>query len=183
MNTIADFLFEIKTLKELPRAGYFFLGSGGESVAEHSFMTAVIALTMSRMDPGIDRGKLVAMALVHDFAEARTGDLNYVQQRYVTVREDEAARDMVQGLEFGDELTALLEEFNQGETREARLANDADQLSFVMELKKARDTGAKDPGKWLGFVMDRLKTDLGRQFGESLLSTTWDNWWQKNYSE
>ncbi len=61
MDRIADFLFEAKTLKELPRAGYPFLGSGEESIAEHSFMTAFIAFTLSRMASDVDGAKMVAL--------------------------------------------------------------------------------------------------------------------------
>jgi len=78
MKPIANLLFEVRILKDLVRSGYAFLGSGKESVAEHSFMTAFICFVLAKMDPGVDGAKLVAMALVHDLAEARTGDLNYV---------------------------------------------------------------------------------------------------------
>ncbi|MFH1153359.1 MAG: HD domain-containing protein [Pseudomonadota bacterium] len=183
MDRIADFLFEVKTLKELSRAGYAFLGTGSESVAEHSFMTAVIAFTMSRMEPDVNGGRLVAMALVHDFSEARTGDLNYVQKRYVKVMEQKAMDDLTSGLAFGGDLLDLMEEFNRGETLEAMLANDADQISFVMELKKNSDNGATSPRKWLPHVLARLKTRTGKTLAEAVMSSNWDHWWQKNYTE
>lgn len=183
MDRIADFLFEAKMLKELPRAGYAFLGAGRENVAEHSFMTAMIAFSMSRMEPDIDTEKLLAMALVHDLAEARTGDLNYVNKRYVTAHEGDAVADLTRGLVFGHEIEALIEEFNQAITREALLARDADQLSFVMELKQLRDIGARGPGTWLSYVLERIKTDTGRQMAESLMGCKWDRWWLKDYTE
>jgi len=183
MKRIADLFFEAKTLKELPRSGYHFLGSGRESVAEHSFMTGFICLVMSKTVPDIDREKLISMALIHDLPEARTGDLNYVQKHYVHAKEAKAVSDMATGLSFGDELQALMEEFNQGKTLEAKLANDADQLSFILELKKHKDTGAKSPEKWLPFVVERLKTDIGRDLASSIMETSWDNWWMKSYSE
>ncbi|MBE9594109.1 MAG: HD domain-containing protein, partial [Proteobacteria bacterium] len=43
MRNIINFLFEIGILKKTPRSGYQFLGTGNESVAEHSFRVAVIA--------------------------------------------------------------------------------------------------------------------------------------------
>ncbi len=183
MNRIADFLFEAEILTELPRAGYPFLGSGKESVAEHSFMTAFIAFALSRMVPDLNGERIVAMALIHDLPEARMGDLNYVQKKYVHAMEDKAISDMTRGLPFGSELSLLMEEFNRGETMESRLANDADQISFIMELKRLQDTGAKNPEKWLPVVMNRLKTDTGKKLAESIVSTTWDNWWMSGYSE
>ncbi len=183
MKRIADLLFEAKTLKEITRAGYAFLGSGRESVAEHSFMTAFIAFAISRMEPGIDTERLVLMALIHDLPEARTGDLNYVQKRYVTANEGKAIADMVQGLSFGHEIVDLMEEFNRAETQEAKLANDADQISFVLELKRLQDTGAKSPEQWLEFVMARLKTETGKKLAASIVTTKWDDWWMNHYSE
>ena len=183
MTRIADLLFEVRMLKDLNRSGYAFLGAGRESVAEHSFTTAFICLTMARLDPGVDGERLMAMALVHDIPEARTNDMNYVNKRYNRVDEAGAVADMTGELAFGKDIRDLIDEFNRGETREARLANDADQLSFVLELKKLKDTGATSPEKWLPFVTGRLKTDIGKQMARDILDTRWDNWWTRDYSE
>jgi len=183
MQRIAKFLFETNMLKALHRSGYAFLGSGSETVAEHSFMTAMICFVISRIESGLDTEKLITMAMIHDLPEARTGDLNYVQKKYVTANEPEAASDMAEGLPFGRELILILEEFNAGKTRESLLARDADQLSFIIELKKCHDTGAKAPAKWLPVVMDRLKTDTGKQLAQSIMDSNCDDWWFHNYSE
>jgi len=80
MKRIAEFLFEIGMLKRSPRTGYQFLGTGGESVADHSFRTAVIGYVLASMEPDADRSKVILMCLFHDFPEARTGDHNYVNK-------------------------------------------------------------------------------------------------------
>ena len=178
MEHIANLLFEVRILKELNRCGYAFLGSGRESVAEHSFMTAFICFTFSKMDPSIDGAKLVAMALVHDLAEARTGDHNYVQKKYAQIDEDKAVTDLINNLSFGKDIKSLIDEFNQGKTKEAKLANDADQISFILELKKLYDTR-----KWLSHVLRRLKTDMAKDLADSIMTTNWDEWWTNGYSE
>lgn len=183
MRRITKFLFEANMLKSLHRSGYAFLGSGSETVAEHSFMTAMICFAISSIEPGLDREKLILMAMVHDLPEARTGDLNYVQKKYVTALEAEAASDMAEGLPFGGELLLILQEFNEAQSRESLLARDADQISFIIELKKRHDTGAKSPAKWLPLVMERLKTDTGRELAKSIINSNWDDWWFQNYSE
>ncbi|MDD9304476.1 MAG: HD domain-containing protein [Desulfobacter sp.] len=183
MTQIADLLFEVRMLKDLDRTGYAFLGAGRESVAEHSFTTAFICFAMARLEPGIDREKLVAMALVHDIPEARTNDQNYVHKRYNTVDESRAVRDMTAGLAFGGDICELIDEFNQKETKEAKLANDADQLSFILELKKLKDNGASSSERWLPLVLERLKTDTGRKIAQEILKTPWDGWWTRDYSE
>ena len=183
MKQIVNLLFEARILKDINRSGYAFLGTGRESIAEHSFMTAFICFVMAGMDDTVDAERLVAMALVHDLAEARTGDLNYVEKRYSKPDEAKAVSHLTRQIPFGVSIKKLIDEFNASETREAELANDADQISFVLELKKLSDTGAKGPEKWLPVVIDRIKTDIGRQMAKDIMETSWDEWWQMDYSE
>jgi len=183
MKHIANLLFEVRILKDIVRSGYAFLGSGKESIAEHSFMTAFICFAMAGIDPDINSEKLVTMALVHDIAEARTGDFNYVEKKYSIVDEDKAISHLTKHLPFGDDIKNLIDEFNSGETKEAKLAKDADQISFILELKKLDDLGAKGPEKWLPVVLERLKTDTGRQIAQSIMETHWDEWWMNDSSE
>ena len=183
MTRIADLLFEVRMLKDLNRTGYSFLGAGEESIAEHCFTAAFLCFVMARLEPDVDAEKLISMALVHDTAEARTGDLNYVHKHYNVVDEPHAVSDMIQGLDWAKDISELIDEFNQGETIEARLANDADQLSFILELKKLKDLGATSPESWLPFVVGRLRTDTGKQLAREILGTRWDEWWTRGYSE
>ena len=183
MKKIANLLFEARMLNDIVRSGYAFLGSGKESIAGHSFMTAFICFAMAKIDPDVNSEKLVAMALVHEIAEARTGDLNYVEKKYSMADEAKAISHLIKPLSFGNDIKILIDEFNSGETKEAKLANDADQISFILELKKIGDTGAKGPEKWLPHVLKRLKTDIGRQMARSILETRWDEWWMNDYAE
>ncbi len=183
MKQIANLLFEVRILKEITRSGYAFLGSGKESIAEHSFMTAFICFAMARLDHNINCEKLVTMALVHDIAEARTGDFNYVQKNYSKTNESKAVDHLIKSLSFGNDIKNLIDEFNLCETMEAKLAFDADQISFILELKKLKDTGAKGPEKWLPHVINRLKTDVGKKIAKSIMETEWDEWWMNGYSE
>lgn len=179
MKRITEFLFETMLLKRVHRTGYQFLGPGKESVAEHTFGVMCIAWTLARLTPDADQSRLLAMCLVHDLPEARVGDLNYVQKQYVTANEKMAVSDMIQGLSFGPELQALIDEFNAGETLEARLAHDADQLAFLLDLKSLNDMGYSAPGKWSEHVQARLQTPAGVALSESIAETEWDSWWLK----
>lgn len=183
MKAIADLLFEAKILKDIPRAGFAFLGAGRESVAEHSFAAAFIGFVMSKLEPQADAYRLLAMCLLHDLAEARIGDLNYVQKKYVTADEKQAIEDATQNVSFGDEISGLIDEFNQQETIEARLAHDADQLAFILDLKSIADVGARSPEKWLPVVRNRLKTGLGANIADEISQRKWDAWWMDGYSE
>ncbi len=183
MKHIANLFFEVRILKDTIRSGYAFLGSGKESIAEHSFMTAFICFAMARTEPDINAEKLVSMALVHDIAEARTGDFNYVEKQYSKIDEDRAISDLLKHISFGNDIKNLIDEFNSGKTKEAKLVNDADQLSFILELKKLSDTGSKGPEKWLPVILKRLKTQTGKLMAQSIMETDWDEWWMHDYYE
>ncbi|CAB1064410.1 hypothetical protein D1BOALGB6SA_9204 [Olavius sp. associated proteobacterium Delta 1] len=177
MKKIANLLFEAKILKDIPRSGYHFLGAGKESVAEHSFSTTFIAYVMSQLEPEVNALKLVSMCLIHDLPEARVGDLNTVHKQYVTADETNALEDATRGLAFGQNLKGLMQEYNEGLSKEARLAHDADQLALVLELKDLMDIGYKPPTSWIENVIDRIKTKVGKRIAQAVMATRRDSWW------
>ena len=177
MKRIADFLLEARMLKEIPRSGFQFLGAGRESVAEHVYTAAFTAYVMSQLSRDVDALKLISMCLVHDLAEARIGDLNSVNKAYVHPDEPRAVADAIRGLPFGEQLKALIEEYNAGVSPEARLARDADQISLILELKDLDDIGYRPPQDWLPHVLGRLQTETGKTLAAAIMSTRRDNWW------
>lgn len=170
-------------LKRTPRSGWQFLGAGSESVAEHTFRTTVIAYVLARMDGEADCGRVLELSLVHDLPEARTGDLNYVNQKYVTADEALAADDMSAGLPFGDELRGLLLEYRAAQSPESILAHDADQLEMLLELKEHMDRGIPGAADWTPFVLRRLRTDTARQLARRILDEDSASWWFDRESE
>jgi len=183
MKEIADFLFETGMLKKTPRSGFQFLGSGNESVAEHVLQTLYIGYALCKLDPAADEHKVLRLCLFHDLPEARTGDMNYMNKKYVTVDEQKAVRELAEPLFFGDEIMAGLEEFNGRETREAMLARDADQLAFILQLKECGDLGNKYSQEWIRFALRRLTTVQGRRLAECILETDSSDWWFKDKSD
>jgi len=177
MDRIAEFIFEALFLKHIPRSGYQFLGMGRDTVAEHTFAVTFIAFIFSKLEPQADAERLITMCLVHDLPEARIGDLNYVQKRYVTSDESAAAADALHNLPFAEQIDALLSEFNRGETLESKLAHDADQLALIVDLKSLKDLGYQTPQKWLPHVENRLQTKVAKQLAQSLIDTPRDGWW------
>jgi putative hydrolase of HD superfamily len=177
MKNIANLLFEANMLKEIPRSGFHFLGSGHESVAEHSFSTTFIAFVMSKLETKADALKLISMCLVHDLAESRIGDLNAVQKNYVSADETKALEDTINNLPFGLSITQLIQEFDEGRSIEAQLAYDADQLALILELKCLSDIGYRPPNDWLPHVLKRLKTNIGHEIARRIMETKRDEWW------
>lgn len=181
MKDIVNLLFEARMLKRTPRTGYRFLGVGRESVAEHSFMTAFIGMVMARMMPEVDALRLVSMCLIHDLAEARTGDLNYVQKRYVSADASKALEDALSDLWFGKRLAELIQEFDADASMEASLARDADQLALVLELKFLTDSGFEPPKQWMQNVAERIQTATGKNLFDAIRRADSAGWWRKNY--
>ncbi len=179
MSEIADFLFEVGMLKKTPRSGFQFLGSGCESVAEHILRTLYIGYVLCKMDPEADERKVLRLCLMHDLPEARTGDLNYVNKKYVTVDEKKAVRELAEPLFFGAEIEESIDEFNERETKEALLARDADQLSLILQLKECGDLGNRYSREWIRFAVLRLTTENARKLAEEILDTDSSHWWFK----
>lgn len=177
MQPIAELILEALFLKHVPRSGYAFLGVGRESVAEHVYAATFIAFVLSKLEPAADTGRLVTMCLVHDLPETRIGDLNYVQKRYVTPDTTAALNDALGAVEWGNQITELIAEFDAGATLEARLARDADQLSLVVDLKALHDLGYSTPRQWLPHVRERLQTQTARDLAEALMATPRNEWW------
>jgi putative hydrolase of HD superfamily len=183
MKNLANFLFEVGMLKKTPRSGFQFLGSGAESVAEHSFRTAMIGYTLAQMTDGIDCSRVVMMCLFHDVPEARIGDLNYVNKKYVQADEQQAIDDLARTLPFGGEYQRILGDFIAKECPEAQLAHDADQLEMILALKEYKDLGNRYADEWYPFAMRRLQTEVAKQLAEAIWTTDSSRWWFDDNSD
>jgi putative hydrolases of HD superfamily len=183
MKNIANFLFEAGMLKRTPRTGFQFLGSGAESVAEHIFRTVYIGYTLGKMTKNVDTDRLIKICLFHDLPEARTGDLNYVNKKYVRADTGKAVEDLASTIPFGNEIKELIEEFEKGESIEAQLAHDADQLELILALKEYKDVGNTYADEWLEYALKRLKTNIARQLAQTILETDSSLWWFSDKSD
>jgi putative hydrolase of HD superfamily len=183
MDAIANFLFEVGMLKRTPRTGLQFLGSGEESVAEHVFRVVFIGYALARLEQDVDELKVLKMCFLHDLPEARIGDLNYVNKKYVTADETKALRDLAETIPFGGDIEQIIEEFNRAETREAQLANDADQLELILMLKEYKDLGNKYADEWISYALKRLRTEKAQALAHAIIDTDSTSWWFKDKSD
>lgn len=187
MKKIINFFFEAGMLNKTPRSGFQFLGTGKQSVAEHSFRVTLIGYVLAQLEQGADIFKVIKMCLFHDLPETRTGDLNYVNKHYVSVEEENAINDLASTLPFGSEIKDLLSELKANNTKEAQLVHDADQIELILELKERLDLGNKYASRWIHFARERLKTPIARKIASEIMetdSTDWwfegrDHWWKK----
>lgn len=183
MKEIANFLFEVGMLQKTPRTGFRFLGSGNESVAEHILRTIFIVYTLCKLESDVDESKVIKICLFHDLPEARTGDMNYVNKKYVDVDEEKAVKELTETLFFGEEIESAISEFNEKKTRESLMAHDADQLSLILQLKEYGDLGNKYSKKWIEFAVKRLSTEAAKGLAEVIINTDSSEWWFKDKSD
>ena len=171
-----DFLHEVGMLRHTPRTGYAFLGSGKESVAEHSHRMAVIGYVLASL-AGADVSKTTLLCLFHDLGEARTGDLNYVNQLYARPHEREAVMDATEGTGLESAIMALWDEHHAGESLEAVLAHDADQLDLLLNLKRESDLGNPYAMKWFAAAVKRLRTPEATRLAARIREADHTDWW------
>ncbi len=181
MSTFANYLFEVGMLNKTSRSGFAFLGSGRQSVAEHSFRMLHVAWLLARLSKEpVNELHLLHLVMFHDLPETRTGDFNYVNHKYNYVDEEKLYADLARELPFGEEIVALEQEFEARATPEARIANDADQLELLLMLKELQDLGNPRAADWITAALARLKTDAGKKLAEEILTTPSDEWWFSN---
>lgn len=183
MKDIVNFIFEVGMLKKTPRTGFQFLGSGCESVAEHVLRTVFIGYALCKLVPEADETRVLKLCLIHDLPEARTGDMNYMNKKYVTVDEEKAVRELTDTLFFGEDIRDALQEFNDKKTLESALAHDADQLALIVQLKEYGDLGNKYSQEWIGFAVKRLSTEVARKMAQTIIETDSSEWWFKDKSD
>lgn len=176
MQGLADFAYASAMLKRTPRSGYAFLGTGHESVAEHSFGTAVLGYALAKM-ANADIARTVHLCLFHDLHEAATGDFNYVNHRFDVCDAPKAIADICRGSGLEGEIGDLFDEFEKRESLEARLARDADQLDFICSLRKEQAAGNEFAEEWLKSAVMRVKTDQGKKLCEAIMRASPHHWW------
>jgi 5'-deoxynucleotidase YfbR-like HD superfamily hydrolase len=147
-------LLELQRLKGLKRTGWALRGqpSDTESVAAHSFGVAVTAMLLAdelvARGLTLDRERILRMALLHDWAEARLGDLPRTAARYLDAqtrkRADAAAfADIATGAGAADAYYKdLHHEYEQRSSLEARLVKAADVIDLLVQALAMEQAGA-----------------------------------------
>lgn len=132
--------YELNQLKLLLRQGWLRRGipeERCESVAEHVFSMAMLGWWLiDQFSLELDRDRVVRMTLVHELGEIYTGDLipaDGVPVMEKHRREFEALRQVVGKLASGEEILRLWEEYESGETCEARFVRQVDRLEMAFQ--------------------------------------------------
>ncbi|KAL9102447.1 MAG: hypothetical protein Q9163_002408 [Psora crenata] len=184
------FLHVIERLKTTPREGWRRFGlSSAESIADHMYRMSIITMLAPRsLASKLNLPHCTKMALVHDMAESLVGDITPVDgvtKEEKGRRERETMMFLGRGLlggydggQQGEELHRIWEEYEKGETMEARFVKDVDKLELLlqmMEYERSRE-GRVDLGEFVR-VAQHIQMEEMRTWCTELLAER-DMFWR-----
>ena len=135
IRRLLDFLKTAEQLKCNTRHSYTSSGRL-ESVAEHSWRLALMAMLVGDEFPELDMDKVIKMCLIHDMGEAFTGDIPAFEK---TVKDSEKEADVlgewVKTLPepFDKEMAELYQEMEAQQTLETRIYKALDKLEALIQ--------------------------------------------------
>jgi putative hydrolase of HD superfamily len=166
-----SFLFEMGNLRLIKRMGNRFLGAFNADLADHHFRVFWIAMVLAAHEENVDTGKIAKLALIHDIAESRTGDVDYLARQYVERNEELAIQDMLAGTALQKEFYDLWQEYETRESLESKIVKDADNLDVDFELAESTIVGHNLPDAWSESRIAgraRLHTEAAKQLFDEL---------------
>lgn len=149
-STFLDILSEAEKLKCSTRHSWTSNGRH-ESVAEHSWRLALMALLIRDEFPELDMDKVIHMCLIHDLGEIFTGDIpTFEKTKADESREEDLLFAWFRSFPapYGEEFTELLGEMKGQKTEEAKLYKALDNLEAVIQHNEA------DISTWLPLEYD-----------------------------
>ena len=133
------FIHEIDKVKYIQRKSRLFNSDRHENDAEHSWHIAVMAMVLAgHSNEPIDTLKVIKMLLIHDVVEIDAGDV-FLYDTVINHTNTEAERkaaERIFGLlpqEQAEEFITIWEEFEAGETSEAKFARAMDRLEPLLQ--------------------------------------------------
>ncbi len=146
-----NFIKEIDKIKYIERKTKLINSDRNENDAEHSWHLAMMTIVLAEhSDVPIDVLKVLKMVLIHDIVEIDAGDtfIYDTEKNHTNTDEERTAANRIFGMlpkEQADELISIWEEFENGETHEAKFARSMDR--FEPLLQNASNNG----GTWAEF--------------------------------
>ncbi|RAV27777.1 HD domain-containing protein [Sinomicrobium soli] len=168
------FIKEIDKLKYIQRKTKLFYSDRNENDAEHSWHLAMMAIVLAEhSNKSIDILKVVKMVLIHDIVEIDAGDtfIYDTTKNHTNTDEELLAAKRIFGLlpaEQSNELIEIWEEFEAGETNEAKFARAMDRLEPL--LQNASNNG----GTWAEFNVPYQKVYDKKKVIKEGSDTIWD---------
>jgi putative hydrolase of HD superfamily len=179
INAAARLIYETGLLKLSKRTGWWLCGvKDPETIAEHSFRTAIIAGLLAAME-GADPARATFLAVWHDSQETRVGDIPHLGRRYLQAASNEhVTGHQTAGLPgaVADELRSLVRDYENGDSPEVHCAHDADKLECLFQAIEYRDSGHRNVGGWIEASRTRLRTKSAERLADAAVAMTSQDW-------
>lgn len=179
IDATARLIYETGLLKLSRRTGWWLCGvKDPESIAEHSFRTAIIAGLLAGME-GADPARATFLAIWHDSQETRIGDIPHLGRRYLQAASNEqVTQDQAAGLPavLTEQLRGLVHEYETSDTLEVRCAHDADKLECLFQAIEYRDSGHRNVVGWIESSRTKLRTKSAELLADSAVAMTSQDW-------
>jgi putative hydrolase of HD superfamily len=150
LKEIIEFSKIAGKLKKVERTGWGMrVGiKNAESVADHTFRTALLSMLIADMK-NIDVEKMMRMALIHDLGEAIIGDWDALQTKLggkieeKQRKENEALKKILALLpkELEEKYTEIWKELAESETPESKMFRQVDRLEVLMQAMEYEKEG------------------------------------------
>lgn len=177
---IVRYIFEVGQLRRETRHGWLRLNERPENVAEHSCRAAMLGYLLAQRVGFPDPNRIATMILFHDMHEARTGDADTVQRRYVVLDEARAAEEQVEGLgAAGEEILQMWDEVERGESEAGRIAKDAEILEIAFTARELVVRGNADAQEWIRNLRARLRTPAALALLDTAEHADPCEWWKR----
>ncbi|HET6358706.1 HD domain-containing protein [Streptomyces sp.] len=177
----AGFLLEMGMLKRAKRSGWWIAGvKDPETIAEHSFRTAVIGAVLALME-GADPAKVALLCTFHDTQETRVSDIPHIGRRYLDAASNEkVTADQVSAAypAVREGIQRIVEEYENSSSLEVIVAHDADKLECLVQAVEYREQGHQNVQNWIDTSRNNLKTASALALAEAALNMTSVEWQQ-----
>ncbi len=149
---LLDLLLELQALDRVPRMGFVLRGvSDPESIAEHCWHVVFLVWVLAPRIPEIDAARALEIAIVHDLAEVRVGDLPRPASRYFPEGAKESAERAATEEILAPLPTSareLYDEYRAGKSPEARLVKACDKLQLMLKVSVYQNWGTGNLDKF-----------------------------------
>jgi putative hydrolase of HD superfamily len=178
-KAVVPLCFELAQLKLTRRSGWNHIGADPESVAEHSHRAAALAYFLAVHENHPKPELVVTMVVFHDMHEARTGDDDRVQKRYIQVDGRRAMEEQTAPLGLaGSAIAMMWEEVESRSTPAGKIAKDADILEMAFTARELVVGGNPAAQRWIDDVRPLLKTDSAKRLLDILDTADPSEWWR-----
>ncbi|MCF2499101.1 HD domain-containing protein [Dyadobacter chenhuakuii] len=168
-----EFIKEVDKLKYILRKTKLFNSDRHENDAEHSWHLSLMAIILAgHANSDIDLLRVVKMLLIHDIVEIDAGDtfIYDAQKNHTNTDEERLAANRIFGLlpeEQATELIAIWEEFEEGQTHEAKFARAMDRLEPLLQ------NTSNNGGTWAEFGVSYEKVYAKKQVIQQGSESIW----------